>query len=177
MMSSSKPLRKRSFRRVDLNSGAKILAVFWLLFGCEQTNGQGLLDEAGALKGLGGVYIMGGDVEGELIHRGLEKEQVLARVTSRINTEGIRVLDEMDWLLLESAPVLFVDIKAENGVYVVRLEILHLVHPVSDPSSTSYAVIWGDGRAGPIDDDSVEAVLRDLDLLATLLADDFNANQ
>lgn len=176
-MNSKIRTRKCIFRVPGRLFRARALAVFWMVIGFTQVNGQSLIDEAGALKELGGLYIMGGDVEEELLSHGLDKEQVFARVTSRISMGGMRVLNEMEWLMIESAPVLFIDIRSENSVYVVRLEILYLVHPVSNPSATSYAVIWSDYRAGRIEEDSAEAVLRDLDLLAAILANDYNTNQ
>jgi len=177
MMNSRTHTRKRISGLTTRWNWVPVVIGCWLSIGFSQASGQSLLDEAGALKGLGGLYIMGGDVGGELITSGLDKEQVLARVSSRLSTGGIRVLEEMEWLMVESAPVLFVDIQTDEEIYVVRLEILYLVHPVSDPSSTSYAVIWGDGRAGLIDEDSAEAVLKDLDMLTSVLTDDFRANQ
>ena len=154
-----------------------LAATLFLVFGFGKANGQGLLDEAGALKGLSGLYIMGGDVGDELIASGLEKEAVLAQVSSRLKSDGIQILDEMEWLMLESAPVLFIDIRADNEVYIVRMEILHLVHPLSTPSSTSYAVIWGESRAGLMEDEVEETIFRDLELLSAILANDFNTNQ
>jgi len=177
MMNSRTHARKRISGVINRWNWIPVVAACWLTIGFSQVNAQSLLDEAGALEGLGGLYIMGGDVGDELIAGGLDKAQVLARVSSRLSTGGIRVLEEMEWLMVDSAPVLFIDIQTEKKIYVVRLEILYLVHPVSDPSSTSYAVIWGEGKAGPIEEDSADAVLRDLDLLTTILTDDFRANQ
>lgn len=76
-----------------------------------------IADEAGALKGLDGLYIMGGDVGATLSGAGLDKEQVLSHVTAALGFGGLRVLGEMDWLMPESAPVLFVDIQEDNGIY------------------------------------------------------------
>lgn len=155
----------------------RIVFAVMVLFFARNVGAQGLVDEAGALRGLDGLYVIGGDVSPVLASSGFDKEQTIKRVSARLREGGVRVLDEVSWLMAEAAPVLFIEIQDEDNIYSVRLEVLLLVHPLSDPSQTSYAVIWGEGRAGRVTDNVNEDLSRDIDVLASILIRDYVANQ
>lgn len=150
---------------------------FWALFMSSTiVTAQGLVDEAAALSGLPGLYVLGGDIDDSLSGNGLEKGDLLDGVTAILNEYVVPVLSEMDWLRAESAPVVHIDLRAEGGVYRIQLEVLYLVHPVSSPDETMYAVIWSRDHLGQISSDvAAEIVKASLDL-AIELAIDFNSN-
>ncbi len=137
---------------------------------------QGLVDEAAALSGLPGLYVLGGDIDDSLSGIGLEKGDLLDGVTAILYEYAVPVLSEMDWLQAESAPVVHIDLRAEAGVYRIQLEVLYLVHPVSSPGETTYAVIWSRDHLGQISSNvAADIVNASLDL-AIELATDFNSN-
>ncbi|GMQ81880.1 MAG: hypothetical protein BMS9Abin05_1317 [Rhodothermia bacterium] len=141
---------------------------------------QGFVDQMDALKGLEGVYIMGGDLDDELSLTGLQKEDVLAAVTKNLRNRGMPVLDETDWLLLEDSPVLHVDIVSSidhesSTLYSIRLEVFFSMNKLSDPAFTTYAVAWGEGKVGVIDSSAADAILQDLGVLVERLVADYHA--
>jgi len=141
---------------------------------------QGFVEQMDALKGLEGVYIMGGDLDDELTFTGLQKEDVLSAVTMGLRMAGMPVLDESEWLLLEDSPVLHISIVSSvdheaSSLYMIRLEVFFLMNKLSDPDFTSYAVAWGEGKVGVIDSAAADLILRDLDALVKRLASDFHA--
>ncbi len=158
------------------------LALFFtiLLLRAPATPAQVLSDEVGALRGLAGVYIMGGDADDIMAGRGIVKEDVLNVVTMRLHDGGVPVLDETGWLMEESAPVLYIDLtwNAQDDllVYSVRLEVLYLVNPLSETEMTAYAVIWGEGRLGILGDSASDRILDDLQHLADKLSNDYAAS-
>ncbi len=141
---------------------------------------QGFVEQMDALKGLEGVYIMGGDLDDELTFTGLQKGDVLSAVTIGLRMAGMPVLDESEWLLLEDSPVLHISIVSSvdheaSSLYMIRLEVFFLMNKLSDPDFTSYAVAWGEGKVGVIDSAAADVILRDLDALVKRLASDFHA--
>ena len=141
---------------------------------------QGFVDQMDALKGLEGVYIMGGDLDDELSFTGLLKDDVLSAVTVSLRNGGMPVLDETDWLLLEDSPVLHIDIVSSidheaTTLYSIRLEVFFLMNKLSDPGFTTFAVAWGEGKVGIIDSSAAEAILQDLGVLVERLVADYHA--
>ena len=134
---------------------------------------QGLLNEAEALSGLPGLYILGGDVNDVLISYEITKDDLISGVTEVLTAASVPVLDEMNWLTTESAPVVHIDLRSENGVFRAALEVLYLVHPVSNPDETTYAVVWSKDVLGQLSGDVRAATAEAYRTLARTLADDF----
>ena len=142
--------------------------------------GQGFIDERDALEGLYGVYVMGGDLDDNLTASGLQKQDVIASVTSRLINGGIRVLEETEWLMLDDAPVLHINLQSsvddeEHTLYSVELEVFYLVNPISRPDFSAYAVAWGQGKFGVLGDDGAQKIMDDLGHLVDRLTSDYNA--
>ena len=141
--------------------------------------GQGFVDEKDALNGLEGVYVMGGDLDDLLAAAGLRKDDILSTVISQLTIGGVRVLDETDWLMLDDAPVLHVEVVSkvedtDRAIYGVRIEVLYLMNPVSNRSFTTYAVAWGEGEFGTVNADSSSSILRDLRRIVDRFVADFH---
>lgn len=152
-----------------------LVIIFAMLF--TSASGQGLSDQIDSLNGLDGVYIMGGDPDEFLAERGVLKGDILNLVSKELRTGGLRVLDETDWLMLEDAPVLYIDLSSrkENDllVYSVRLEVLYLVNPVSRSEMTTNAVVWGNGRFGTADEEISRQIMNELSRLVVQLINDY----
>ena len=171
-----------SMRMQNRTCFARILTVFsvCVLLSSGSLLAQGFVDEMDALRGLEGVYVMGGDLDDELTFTGLQKEDVLSAVTMGLRNGGIPVLDETDWLLLEDSPVLHIDIVSSidletSTLYSIRLEVFFLMNKLSDPGFTTYAVAWGAGKVGVIDSSAADAILQDLGVLVERLVADYHA--
>lgn len=158
----------------------KVFAVILIALVGSPVFAQGLVDEKDALEGLEGAYIMGGDVDDVLAVSGLQKEDVLSIVTSRLTNTGFRVFDETEWLMLDDSPVLHIDLTSamsdeEHTLYSVRLEILYLVNPISRRNFKTYAVVWSEGKFGVLGSSGSLAILHAIELLVDRLVSDYNA--
>ena len=141
---------------------------------------QGFVEEKESLKGLEGVYVMGGDLDDEIMLTGLQKNDVLSVVSTGLISSGVPVLDESEWLMIEDSPVLHIDISSSVDheaytLYTVRFEVLFLMNKLSDARFTTYAVVWGDGMVGVLDGSASELILEDIQVLVDRLAADFHA--
>jgi hypothetical protein len=139
-------------------------------------HGQGLVDEAEALSGLPGLYVLGGNVDEIMSEYAIRKDELLKTVSAELQDGGVPILDEMNWLMVDSAPVVHIDLRSEDGVYRVLLEVLYLVHPVSDPDATTYAVIWSQDRLGALSDSVKDEIMDASRNLAAALAIDYRSN-
>lgn len=168
---------RRTRRAAVRGALAALLISGALVLSPSDATGQPLLDEEAALAGIRGVYVMGGEVSGLETHSSLLREDVLGRVEARLDASGVPVFDEREWLKEDSAPVLHMDIKAQGDIFMVTLDVLVLVHPVSTPDETAYAVIWSRARAGMVGPDVSASINEALDSISDTFSTAFARTQ
>jgi len=159
--------KKRSRSRLGHSRWILAAALFAVTATKSDVRAQDIISKEEVLSVLDGVYVIGGDVDELLATGGLTKEQILTAATMDLSKGGVPVLDEASWLAMESAPVFHVDLQArqtsiQSPLYSVRVEVLYLVNPLSDPTITSYAMVWGEGRVGIYDASGAKSVMNDL---------------
>lgn len=125
-----------------------------------------------SLQGIPGFYLLGADLNPalDLGDAPLSKRIVLGDVERALREAQINVMSEMEWMTSESSPVLHIDLTLERNAFGwftfgLRLEVLQLVVPTSNPDATSYAVVWSTSDIGVMPPEDVARVrthVRDL---------------
>lgn len=171
---------KMKFVELKISKALRLTTfLIFLICGFVQASAQDVsTDQKDALKGLKGVYVLGGDVDPGL--KGIAKKTLLSDIETALHTASIPVLDEERWLFAEGSPALYLDITISESVagqcgYSIRLELQELVSPLSNPAVTTYGVIWSKNQTGIMNESEIGYTRQIVEQLTDQFITDYHA--